>query len=210
MKNKKEWISLIALVLFIACFITPIVGEASESLEVPILVHNNNKISGIVIKDTNEETTVVYSLPAENISFDGSPYSPMALLGYSIRNVRSQYTIIEPYVIRTSTLASGGSYTFRLTHSMTTTLSGGFGVGAKDFNVTLGISNSNTVTLSDEYYFPCPLQYGGKNVNSCSVKYYPEKTRYSFDVYFLGTKSGSYIAYVMTGFTQYVTYSYSN
>ena len=107
-------------------------------------------------------------------------------------------------VVASGTVVGGGTHSFTMSHSKTTTLSTGGGAQkAQLFNVTFGFSSSETVSLSQTYAYQCPSSY-----SSCTVRYYPQYTNYNYDETLFGNYVSSGTASVLTGFTQSVSYNY--
>ena len=160
---------------------------------------------------SNTEETYIFADFGKVRNLENSSYiiTPYMWIGYSIKNITANglYTIYS-IPIKSGKLSPGGSNTFSVSYSRTTTISGVLSVGPSDFNTTIGISSSSAVSISDSYSYVCPNSVSGRIVKSCTVTYYPLIQKYKFDEYFGSSKSGVGYAEALTGFTQSVTFGF--
>ena len=103
-------------------------------------------------------------------------------------------------VASSGTLEPGESQTFEVSYSKMTSISTGIDVEKIGlFNVTFNFSKNETVKIRQSYDYTCR-----KTNSKCTVKYYPQYTKYSYDEYLFGQYSTSGTASVLTGFEQVV------
>lgn len=140
----------------------------------------------VMAEEENGESTV-YRHPTYGISYTNIK----ATSAWTDRN----------YVVRTTTIAGGGHSSYTVSYSKTTSLSVSTEYSAiKQFNATLGVSSSETVTQTDTIAYSCPSKY-----NSCTITIYPKYQNYSYDRTLYGNYYDSGTASVLSGLTQTVT-----
>lgn len=162
------------------------------------------------VKSTTEETYIFADfIRVENLENSSNLVTPYMWIGYSIKNITANglYTIYS-ISVKSGRLSPGGSNTFSVSYTKTTTVSGVLSVGPSDFNAQIGVSSSSDISISDSYSYKCPTSVSGRTVKSCTVTYYPLIQKYKFDEYFGSSKTGVGYAEVLTGFTQSVTFGY--
>lgn len=175
--------------------------EVSSYNEIPELVIDGKEIVGELIDEGDDYYTVSYYIPADDIGVDD--IKARAWPGYSLRNIKAGTTTTNyNYLVSDDVIAKGGNKKMTVKWSRTTEISGSAAIGAVDLNSKIGFKASATVSLSKEYSYTCP-----KDVKSCTIKYYPRITKYTFDEYFLEVKTGSKSGTVLTGFHQVVTFN---
>jgi hypothetical protein len=156
---------------------------------------------GYVILEENEYETVlgIYIPVVTEYTMPEILVQPYAWPGYSAHNFRIQHFSTDfGVVVRTGSLSQGGSQTFGVSYTYTTSVTGSLAIGGKDVNVSLGVSTTSTVSLSDTYQYHCLA-------TRCDIKYYPQYAIYKFDEYFINIYTGTFTAKVLTGFYQSVT-----
>ncbi|HEY5590359.1 MAG TPA: hypothetical protein VIK55_05015 [Paludibacter sp.] len=162
-----------------------------------------------IVGGTTQDYTIIETSIDGNYVLGQPEPSLKAWAGYSIGAIWvDSFTTNYNYVVKSDTLAPNGGNVYTLEYSFTTGISGVVAIGAKDVNVKLGVSASATVKVTNSYSYTCPLTNNGRNVSSCNLIYYPKFTVYKFNEYFLGNKSGTGTAKVVSGFTQLVSIYY--
>lgn len=130
--------------------------------------------------------------------------------GISYKNIKaaSQFTDYN-IVVSSDDVAAGGSKQFYVSRTDETTMTVGWSYeAAKNFNTTIGLSTSSSITYSKTYSFSCPKTYANKTVRSCTITYFPKYQNYSYDRHLFGTYEDSGTAKVLVGLTQDVKYNY--
>lgn len=124
----------------------------------------------------------------------------------SNKNIKaaSQFTDYN-IVVSSDDVAAGGAKQFYVSRTDETTMTVGWSYeAAKNFNTTIGLSTSSSIT----YSFSCPKTYANKTVRSCTITYFPKYQNYSYDRHLFGTYEDSGTAKVLVGLTQDVKYNY--
>lgn len=129
---------------------------------------------------------------------------------FSIRNITKNGTYTNKNLVASSDdFNTETTHAYNVSYSATTSIENIKSIGAAEFNTKIGVSTSDTVSVSKQFTTTCPTTYNGKKVKSCTVTYYPKYQKYKFDEYFLEAKKTTGYAKVLVGFTQEITYRYA-
>lgn len=135
---------------------------------------------------TLREDYTYFSLPDVNDLIIYPNTSARAWPGYSARNIKYGTVYGGNNPVRSYTLDGGTSADYNISTTVETTVNGVLSIGGEDVNVSLGLSNSSSITISDTLHADCP-----KSSAHCVYEIYQKFQNYTFDEYFLETKSGS-------------------
>lgn len=154
-----------------------------------IVKANENNIP--VETEINDYIYISTDLPEEN----GYPSINLkALYGYSAKNIKTAGSYYGD-IIRKNLIDPGVNDDFCISFSKETTVSGSVGIGAQDINMSLGISNTSNIEISDTFGVECPEGY-----SYCEFKVFPIIQRVTFDEYYFNSKLATCQAQYLLGF----------
>lgn len=210
-KNTKMLLGFISLFLvaytMTATSISANVDNLSEENIEELVIDESPRI----VEETEDYIIIDRDFKADEFTTsDESGPSPYMWPGFSIRNIQKNGTYTNKNIVASSDdFYAGTSHEYKVSYSATTSIENIMSIGAKEFNATIGVSTSATVSISKKFTTTCPKSYNGKKVKSCTVTYYPKYQKYKFDEYFLESKKTNGYAKVLVGFTQEVIYHYA-
>ena len=210
--KKKSLTILCGLFLWMLPFtINAIIVNATTNADDRILIQNVDiEENGRIVEEG--DNYIVYEKDIKADEFVNENENVLSLYkwaGYSLRNIKTNGTTTDyNRVVSSDDVSADSSFTFKVSTSATTSVSGVYSISAAEFNSKVGLNYSATVTVSKSNTTSCPKTLNGKKVKQCTVTFYPKYQKYKFDEYFLGMKTGSGTAKALVGFTQKVTYKF--
>lgn len=209
MKNKIFTI-LCGLCLCILPFTNAMIVHTITYVDEGLRIQNVDiEESGKIVEEGDNYIVYEKDIKADELMNENNIVSLNMWIGYFVKNIKLNETITDyNRVVSSDDVLAGSSFTFNLSTSATTSVSGVYSISEAEFNSKIGLNNSATITASKFYTVSCSKVINGKKVKECTVTFYPKYQKYKFDEYFLGMKTGSGTAKVLVGFTQKTTYKF--